>query len=522
MPPITYQSTRGGQTNMRFEQVVLGGLADDRGLFVPEIIPTFSIDEIESMRDLSYTDLAYNVISKFVHPEDIPAKTLKEIINKSFSTFRSKEVTPSLKLKQYWVLELFHGPTFAFKDVALQFLGNVFEYFLEHGNIQKSITILGATSGDTGSAAIYGLRGKKNVNCFIMYPTGKVTEIQEKQMTVILDKNVHCISVDNANFDDCQDIVKAAFQDVKFREQVKLGAINSINWARVLAQITYYFYCYLRVTDGKSAKPLINFVVPTGNFGDILAGYYAKRMGLPIGKLVIATNSNDVLHRFIETGHYTKEDAEPTIAPSMDISISSNFERYLLYLADGDTSTLKQWMEVFEKTGEVAIGTKDVLKKARSDFASYASSKDEIVKCMRETFDNENYLLCPHTATAAIAVKKLKLNAESTVILATAHPAKFEEAIGLALTGDRKVPDRPKELNALFSQKTNTNHLPKDLKKVQSFILSKLSSSLTVFKPSYFVGVGFTVALIAAFSFQRSGSAATFFKTFDPKKFIKF
>ena len=518
--PITYKSTRGGQSNMRFEQVVLGGLANDKGLFVPETIPTFSIDDIEGMRNLSYVDLAYNVISKYVLPEDIPSKNLKDIVNKSFSTFRSKEVTPSLKLEQYWVLELFHGPTFAFKDVALQFLGNVFEYFLEHGNIQKSITILGATSGDTGSAAIYGLRGKKNVNCFIMYPTGKVTDIQERQMTVILDKNVHCISVDNANFDDCQDIVKAAFQDVKFRDQVKLGAINSINWARVLAQITYYFYCYLRVTDGRNDRPEINFVVPTGNFGDILAGYYAKRMGLPIGKLVIATNANDVLHRFIETGHYTKEDAEPTIAPSMDISISSNFERYLLYLADGDTATLKQWMDIFEKTGEVAIGTKDILKKARADFASYASSKEEIVKCMRETYDAEQYLLCPHTATAAIAVKKLKLKADTTVILATAHPAKFEEAISLALTDGRQVPERPKELNALYSQKTNTNHLPKDLNKVQSFILSKLNHSLSLFRPSnYFLGVGVVAAtLIAAFGIQRNGGA-NFLKNF---KFIKF
>jgi threonine synthase len=529
--PITYKSTRGAQSNMRFEEVVLEGLATDGGLFVPECIPTFTIQEIEDMRGLSYVNLAYIVLSKFISDEDIPTMKLKEIVRKSFETFRSKDVTPSIKLSNYWVLELFHGPTFAFKDVALQFLGNLFEYFLENGNIQKSLTILGATSGDTGSAAIYGLRGKKNVNCFMMYPTGKVTEIQEKQMTVVLDSNVHCISLDNANFDDCQNIVKKAFKDVEFNKKVKLGAVNSINWARVLAQITYYFYCYLRVTDNRKDKkhhPHINFVVPTGNFGDILAGYYAKRMGLPVGKLVIATNANDVLHRFMSTGHYTKVDAEPTIAPSMDISISSNFERYLLYLADENPDTLKSWMDVFEKTGELAI-SKEILKKARDDFDSYASSKDEIVCCMRETYDKDDkYLLCPHTATAAIAVKKLKLPSETTVVLATAHPAKFEEAIDLALTDGREIPKRPKELNDLFGKKTKTNHLPNDDKNVKNFMLSKLYS-WSILKPTNLLFGFVTIGTIVAVKLQRDGNLKQFLdlkkidlKLFDIKKFMKF
>lgn len=526
---ITYKSTRGAQCNMRFEEVVLEGLATDGGLFVPETIPTFTIAEIEEMRGLSYINLAYTVISKFISPDDIPTMELQEIIRKSFSTFRTDEVTPSIKFPNYWVLELFHGPTFAFKDVALQFLGNLFEYFLENGKIQKSLTILGATSGDTGSAAIYGLRGKKNVNCFMMYPTGKVTEIQEKQMTVILDNNVHCISVDNANFDDCQNIVKRAFKDVEFNKKVKLGAVNSINWARVLAQITYYFYCYLRVTDDRKDKkhqPNINFAVPTGNFGDILAGYYAKRMGLPVGKLVIATNANDVLHRFMKTGHYTKEDAEQTIAPSMDISVSSNFERYLLYLANDEADTLKNWMKVFEETGELAL-SKDILNKARSDFDSYSSSEDEIVTCMRETFTKDNYLLCPHTATAAIAVKKLNLPSETTVILATAHPAKFEEAINLALTDGLQIPDRPKELNELFGKKTKTAHLANDDKKVKNFMLSKLNlNSWSILKPFNLL-FGITLGAIVAVKLQRDGNFKQFFdlkkldlKNFDLKKLI--
>eukprot|EP01038_Epipyxis_sp_PR26KG_P017125 gene17125-23570_t len=284
---ICYKSTRGRQSNLTFEQVVLGGLATEE-------IPSFDATEIERMRGMSYSDLSYEIISKYVGPDMIPAVELRNIISKSFSCFRSKEVTPSIKLAEFWVLELFHGPTFAFKDVALQFLGNIFEFFLKRGSIQNSITILGATSGDTGSAAIHGLRGKENVNCFIMFPMGKVTEIQERQMTTIPDQNVQCISL-KGDFDDAQSIVKAAFADIVFRDEVNLGAINSINWARVLAQTTYYFYSYLRITDGmdKSKLPPINYAVPTGNFGDILAGYYAKRMGLPIDKLVICTNEND-------------------------------------------------------------------------------------------------------------------------------------------------------------------------------------------------------------------------------------
>jgi len=267
-------------------------------------------------------------------------------------------------------MELFHGPTFAFKDVALQFLGNVFEFFLKRGNIQKEITILGATSGDTGSAAIHGLRGKTNVNCFILYPKGKVTDIQERQMTSILDSNVHCIHLDT-DFDGCQKIVKDAFNDTTFRNDVKLGAINSINWARILAQITYYFYAWLRVTDDyedSAYLPKINFVVPTGNFGDILAGYYAKQMGLPVDKLVVATNQNDVLHRFLKTGTYRRDLSVVTLAPSMDISVSSNFERYLFYLA-GNTTILTQWMNDFESTGSITV-PKKAYKKAISEFTS--------------------------------------------------------------------------------------------------------------------------------------------------------
>jgi len=430
------------------------------------------------MRNMPYSDLAYQVIAKYVGPEDIPSDVLKDICKRSFSKFRHVDVTPTIKKNDFYVLELFHGPTFAFKDVALQFLGNLFEYFLQKGKIQSSITILGATSGDTGSAAIHGLRGKKNVNCFILYPFGKVTEIQEKQMTTIPDANVHCASI-KGDFDDAQKIVKDAFADEAFRSEVNLGAINSINWARVLAQITYYFYSWLQVTNKdvhQALKPDLNFAVPTGNFGDILAGYYAKKMGLQIDKLVVCANQNDVLDRFLKEGVYRKEESVLTIAPSMDISVSSNFERYLLYLAGEDTTKLAAWMNEFEKTGTLRVSPVEH-ETAKREFLSHSSSKEKIVECMRYVFDKEQYLLCPHTATAAVAVKALNLPAERTIILATAHPAKFEEACALALIEGRKTPERPAELQALYKLPVRTLELPNNLADVQKFVRSKVSRS---------------------------------------------
>uniref|UniRef100_A0A7S2SVW5 Threonine synthase N-terminal domain-containing protein n=1 Tax=Rhizochromulina marina TaxID=1034831 RepID=A0A7S2SVW5_9STRA len=280
---VTYRSTRGGASGMRFESVVLAGLAPDRGLYVPESMPSFSPAEIEAMRTYSFEDQAFAIMSKFISRSEIPEADLRSLVNKSYKSFRDPLVTPVVKTGNVHTLELFHGPTFAFKDVALQFLGNLFEYFIgKKQGSERRLTIMGATSGDTGSAAIYGLRGKANVNCFILYPKGRVSAIQERQMATVPDSNIHCLCVEG-NFDDCQDIVKGAFMDKSFRDEVKLGAVNSINWARVLAQITYYFHAYYQVTaTGKDPNRKINFSVPTGNFGDILAGYYAKRMGLPV------------------------------------------------------------------------------------------------------------------------------------------------------------------------------------------------------------------------------------------------
>ncbi|TQS32888.1 hypothetical protein Golomagni_06783, partial [Golovinomyces magnicellulatus] len=365
-----YLSTRGEDAGFSFEEAVLKGLASDGGLFIPEQIP--EAKNWESWKDLSFVDLAYEVLSLYISSSEIPAADLKDIIRRSYSTFRSPDTTPLVHLQDnHYLLELFHGPTFAFKDVALQFLGNLFEYFLVRKNEGKTgkdrhhLTVIGATSGDTGSAAIYGLRGKKDVSVFIMFPTGRVSPIQELQMTTVPDKNVHNLSV-GGTFDDCQDILKVLFADKDINSTLNLGAVNSINWARILAQIVYYFSAYfsfrkqLGLKDSEPTPADLEFVVPTGNFGDILAGYYAKRMGLPVSRLVVATNENDILQRFWATGRYEKSSApaptasassaqtEPaqgssdgaqqggvraTLSPAMDILVSSNFERLLWYIA---------------------------------------------------------------------------------------------------------------------------------------------------------------------------------------------
>ena len=331
-----HRSTRSSQPEeLSFEDVVMTGLAPDGGLYLPSAIPQLPKDFLSKWADLSFNELAFEILRLYINENEIPNADLKDLITRSYSTFRSSEVTPLKKLDDnLYILELFHGPTYAFKDVALQFVGNLFEYFLTRRNAQKDltkqprdiITVVGATSGDTGSAAIYGLRGKKDVSVFILYPTGRISPIQEEQMTTVEDENVHTLSV-NGTFDDCQDIVKLVFGDKEFNDKYHVGAVNSINWARILAQQTYYFYSYFQLQKQAKTTNKVRFVVPSGNFGDILAGYYAYRMGLPVDKLIIATNENDILDRFIKSGEYAKEQevgVKATYSPAMDILISSN------------------------------------------------------------------------------------------------------------------------------------------------------------------------------------------------------
>ncbi|KAJ3282110.1 threonine synthase [Borealophlyctis nickersoniae] len=474
---MRYRSTRGKAKNFSLEEAVLEGLATDGGLFIPNSIPKLSLPEILSWANLPFPKLAFQIFRKFIATEEIPDADLQDILTRSFATFSSPEVTPLRKLPNVnsgsgdrnfdnlYVLELFHGPTFAFKDVALQVLGNLFEFFLERRNRKAaasgsgaapySITVLGATSGDTGGAAIYGLRGKKGIEVFILHPKNRISPVQEQQMTSVLDENVHNVAVEGT-FDDCQDIVKTLFSDEPFRRRFHLAAINSINWARILAQTTYYFYSYFSLlrqigvpldTSSYAALTKIQYCVPTGNFGDILAGYYAVRMGLPIHRLVIATNENDILHRFFETGRYEKrkknaasggaqgahsaataagpdaagapgagglagadasssdEEVRQTLSPAMDILISSNFERLAWYLVRGDgrigaevaddeaaasaaSATISRLMNDLKANGGFSVEP-EVLARAKELFTSRRVSDSETTDAIHRYYHNQ-------------------------------------------------------------------------------------------------------------------------------------
>ena len=322
MKPIRYVSTRGAQAPLAFKDAVMTGLARDGGLLIPDRIPQVG-DRLEEWKDLDYPDLAFEIMRLFT--DDLPDARLKALIGAAYSSFAHPDVCPVRKVGPLHVLELFHGPTLAFKDVALQFLGRLFEEILEER--QGRLNILAATSGDTGSAAICGVRGQKRIHIFVMHPHGRVSALQERQMTSVLDDNVFNLAV-QGSFDDCQLIMKTLFSDLPFKDAHALGTVNSVNWARVLSQIVYYFYAAFRVAEETGAAA-VQFAVPTGNFGDILAGWYAKRMGLPIRRLVLATNENDILARFFNTGVYAKGTVVPTVNPSMDIQVASNFERWL-------------------------------------------------------------------------------------------------------------------------------------------------------------------------------------------------
>ncbi|MNW36971.1 Threonine synthase [compost metagenome] len=423
---MEYISTRGKVGGIGFVDAVLMGLADDGGLLVPKQIPQVSADTLSLWQKLSYSELALEVFSLYIDGE-IPRGELKKLVNDSYATFRDEEVTPVRRLNdKLHVLELFHGPTFAFKDIALQFLGNLYSYISRERN--SIIHILGATSGDTGASAIEGVRGKEGIRICILHPHGKVSKVQELQMTTVDDANVLNLSVEG-NFDDCQRIIKELFADVEFKHRYHLRAINSINIARILAQTVYYFYAYFQlVNQGISGK--VNFSVPTGNFGDIFAGYLAKKMGLPINKLILATNENNILERFINEGVYQPGEFHMTYSPSMDIQVASNFERYLYYLHGEDASTVTTFMDSFKQDGKIVIAA-DKLEQVKRDFVAYGVENDECLATIGQSHDEYGYLLDPHTACGVAAAEKLTDKGEVTVALSTAHPAKFNEAIEL-------------------------------------------------------------------------------------------
>ncbi len=459
---MKYISTRGGIEPIKFTQAVMMGLARDGGLLLPETLPVVDEDTQNKWKDLCYPDLAFEVMKLFI--SDIPEETLKHLINISYAVFDTKEVTPVIDLKDFYLLELFHGPTLAFKDIALQLLGNLFEYLLAKQD--KKMNILGATSGDTGSAAIYGVKGRKNINIFILHPHGRVSPIQALQMTTVSENNVFNIAIEGT-FDDCQAIVKAIFSDLNFKDKYQLGAVNSINWARVLAQVVYYVYAYFRVFE--QTRQSVIFSVPTGNFGDIFAGYVAKNLlSNKIHKLILATNENDILTRFVCKGEYKLGTVIPTISPSMDIQIASNFERYLYYLYDQDSKKVKDTMLNFSKTGYITF-SEDEQRKTKLDFLSASINQTETINTIKEVYDKTGYIVDPHTAVGICAVKKLKSNlADIPVIcLATAHPAKFPDAVKKAIGKD---PERPKALKDLDKKEQRLKILPADISKVKDYI----------------------------------------------------
>ena len=463
---MKYISTRGNAPELTFEDVLLTGLAEDGGLYVPKDVPTYSKAEIAAMRDLSYAELAHKIIYPFVEG-CVDSDALKNIVEEVYGGFGHKAVAPLQQIDHNeYVLELFHGPTLAFKDFALQTLGRLLDYVLEKRH--EKVVIMGATSGDTGSAAIEGTKACRNVDIFILHPNGKVSEVQRRQMTTVKGDNIYNIAIEG-NFDQAQDMVKASFGDQAFlRGERKLVAVNSINWARIMSQIVYYFYSALNL--GAPERPMA-YSVPTGNFGDIFAGYMAKKMGLPIEQLIIATNSNDVLHRFMSKNQYEVHPLQHTITPSMDIAVSSNFERLLFDLYDRNGTELAKLMAKMNAKTEVVSLDEAKLAKARELFDSYAVDEDTTVKTMQEVFEETGYLLDPHTAIGVKAARECRRNNRIPMItLGTAHPVKFEEAVERA---GYDHPALPHHLADLMEREERLTVLPADLKTVQEFMANE-------------------------------------------------
>jgi threonine synthase len=459
MSDIRYISTRQGSRTpverLTFEEVVLAGLARDGGLFVPDRWPSFSPAEIAALRGLSYAELAARIMAPFVG-ETFDAATFARLVREAYAGFDDRDVAPlkALPVDDLHLLELFHGPTLAFKDVALQFLGRVLDALLTRSG--KRARIIGATSGDTGSAAIEAVRDRATIDIFMLHPKGRVSEVQRRQMTTVLARNVHNVAVEGT-FDDCQDLAKACFNDLAFRDRHRLTAVNSINFARVMAQIVYYFHAALKLgaPDRK-----VSFCVPTGNFGNIYAGYAARQMGLPIERLVIASNSNDILTRFIDSGEQRLAGVASTYSPSMDIQVSSNFERFLFDLFDRDGRALAAAMERFRGTGAMSV-TATQLARAKQTFDAGRVDDAGTLRAIAEARRESGEILDPHTAVAyAVARQKRGDRAVPMVVLATAHPAKFPDAVGRAIGAPPPVPPR---LAALASLPERCQTLPNDI-----------------------------------------------------------
>jgi threonine synthase len=459
---MKYVSTRGLAPTLDFEGAMLTGLARDGGLYVPEHFPEVTRAEMLALRGKPYADVAFAIVSKYTG-SSIPATDLKRMIDEAYATFHHPATTPIKQLaSNHFLLELFHGPTIAFKDVAMQLLARMMDWSLARQG--RKAVIVGATSGDTGGAAIDGFKHSKHASIVILHPHGLVSDVQRRQMTTVQSSTVHNLAIEG-NFDDCQAIVKALFNDLTFRDQVSLAGVNSINWARIMAQIVYYFYAALQLGAPDRA---VSFTVPTGNFGNVFAGLAAKRMGLGIDRLVIATNSNDILDRTLKTGSYTVTGVHATTSPSMDIQVSSNFER-LVYLATGnDPAAVRSAMAGLQQSGAFSLNAK-ALDAIRAEFDSGATSEAEANQTMAKVLAETGELLDPHTAVGyAVAIKTG--TSSPMVTLATAHPAKFPAAVEAAT---KVRPNLPQRLSYLMNAKETFKVLPNSEAAVKDYILSQ-------------------------------------------------
>lgn len=450
---MQYISTRGAAPILGFSDVVLAGLATDGGLYVPESWPTIS-----SVPKGSYADLATSIFLPYLGG-DISPETMSALCADAYSTFRHPDVVPLVNLEPgHQLMELFHGPTLAFKDVALQLLGRLFDHILTERN--EKVTIVGATSGDTGSAAIDGVKNCDNVNIVILYPKGRVSDVQRRQMTTVDSPNVRTVAIDGT-FDDCQDLVKAMFNDAPFRERNNLSAVNSINWARVMAQVVYYFEISRRV-----AGPF-DVTVPTGNFGNVLSGWIAQQMGAPVRRLVVASNENDILTRFFESLAMNVTGVHPTLSPSMDIQVSSNFERLLFEMNGRDGGLTAEQLRVFRDKGTLSVESDQYEKWIAPTFRAGRANNHDTLATIRSVYENSGMLIDPHTAVGVKAAREFAEEGVPMITLATAHPAKFPDAVERA-TGIR--PELPEHLSNLFDLPEKTSELPNDLAAVEAFV----------------------------------------------------
>ncbi len=458
---MKYISTRGRAPALSFEEAMLTGLARDGGLYVPAEVPVMGEGEIAALAGLPYEEAAFRVMRPFVE-ESFGEEELRAIIARAYAGFAHPSRAPLRELEPgHFLLELFHGPTLAFKDFAMQLIGQLFQAALARRG--ERVTIVGATSGDTGSAAIEAFRGLSNVDVFILYPHGRVSDVQRRQMTTPAEANVHALALDG-DFDDCQARLKDMFNDHAFRDEVHLAGVNSINWARVLAQVVYYFTAAASL--GAPHRP-VRFTVPTGNFGDIYAGSIARRMGLPIERLVIATNQNDILHRALKTGIYETRGVTPSISPSMDIQVSSNFERALFDALGGEGEAVAQLMEELRARGRFAI-PKGALEHLRALYATGRASEAETSATIARTWRESGEIICPHSAVGVkVAREHLGGSAAPMITLATAHPAKFPDAVE-AVTGIR--PPLPAHMSDLLEREERITRVPNDLAALQSLV----------------------------------------------------